>query len=126
MASTSATKIGAKRGGDYFHKEPEGIRIAEEDPAHPGHAAHMARVADDNPEFQLLVYLIDQLGWETGSICYYYRDPPNAPEPTAATARRRITAARKVNQMWKSRKDPRYPIMVPIIRTDDPIMAMNV
>ena len=25
MASTSATKIGAKRGGDYFHKEPEGI-----------------------------------------------------------------------------------------------------
>ena len=86
----------------------------------------MARVADDNPEFQLLVYLIDQLGWETGSICYYYRDPPNAPEPTAATARRRITAARKVNQMWKARKDPRYPIMVPIIRTDDPIMAMNV
>ncbi len=126
MSSSTGKAIGAARGSEYWYKFPEEIRIAQEDPEHPGHASHMARVSLENPEFQLLLHLIRTLGWETGSIGYYYRDPPNAPIPTAATAKRRITAARIVNAEWKAAKDKRYPIMVPIVRTDDPIMAENI
>ncbi len=126
MASSTGKAIGASRGGDYWHIEPEKIRIAQRDPEHPGHAAHMARTSLSNPDFALLVDLIRELGFETGSTIYYFRDPPNAPEPTAATGKRRVEASCIVNAEWKKARDPRYPIMIPMIRTDDPVMAENV
>lgn len=126
MGSDVGKKIGAVGRVDGWSLPPEKIRIAQEDPKHPHHDYHMARVALDNPEFQALLSSIRTLGWETGSICFYYRDPPGAEEATAATAKRRVTAARIVNREWKKSKDPRYPIVVPVIRTDDPIMAENI
>jgi len=138
MASDTGKQIGSVIRGDTFGVPPEGIVIRQEDPSHPLHKSHMARVDPKNPEFVALLEGMRTLGWPTGSFVFIFtedtgetfKDENGKTQKRklsiAATGKRRITAARIVNEEWRKAKDPRYPIVVPCVITKDPIMAENI
>jgi hypothetical protein len=128
MASDTGKAIGSVTRGDFWGLPPEKIKIAQEDPSHPAHKWHMARVNLANPAFVALLEAIRVVGWQTGSACFAFVDKDEEGNKTAvaATAKRRVTAARIVNEEWKRANDPRYPIVVPLVLTKDPVMAENI
>ena len=129
MASETGKQIGAVGRTDTFLLHPEKIVIREEDPKHPDHAFHMARVNPDNPAFQKLLASMREIGWQTGSAAFCYFDGKGADKvAVAATAKRRITAARTVNaeRAAAGKTKPEDILVVPVVPTSDPVMAQNI
>lgn len=123
MSSKQRQELQSEGGGDAFRPPVHLIRIAEEDPSHPEHEAHMARVSLNDPENMALLESMRLIGWPTGSIVYIYKDGDGY---NAADARRRLTFAHIVDAEWKKAKDKRYPMRCHAVMTDDPDTARDI
>lgn len=112
---------GAKRGPESGFMAPEDITIGEMvDKKHPNHAFYAERLSPKDPDMIEMVAAMREVGWPDGSIAFLWK---NGKRVDAATARRRITAARIENERRRVAKDKRGQIVVPFLWTQDPVGA---
>ncbi len=120
MSSGQKRALESDGVGETFQPPADLIRIAEEDPGHPHHAEHMARVAPTDPDMQALVASFREFGWRRSIVMSVYLDGDRY---AVSDGRRRLTAVRIENARRKTERDKRGPIRPRVVVDDNPALT---
>lgn len=120
MSSGQKRALQSDGVGETFSPPADLIRIVEEDPDHPHHAEHMARVSIDDPDMQALIASMREFSWRKSITMSVYLDGDTY---AVSAGRRRLTAVRIVNAERAAAKDKRGPIRPRVVVDDNPALT---
>ncbi len=120
MSSGQKNALQSLGVGETFQPPADLLRITEEDPAHPHHAEHMARVRADDPDMLALVASFREFGWRKAVTLAVYLD---GDAYAVSDGRRRLTAVRIENARRKAERDKRGPIRPRVVVDDNPALT---